>query len=500
MSFGKKIVLGFTLLILVVSAMLTQSCRKEVFRDKGALEFSTDTLSFDTVFTQLASTTRFFKIYNKESKSVKISSIRLLDLQTDAPFRMNVDGIPGKQFSDVEIPAKDSIYVFVEVTVKNPQNPNNPFVITDIVELVTNGITQNVVLEVWGQDAYYHKGEIYATGQTVTWTNDKPHIILASGFPGVGVDEGATLNIQSGCKIFAGNNSGLFVYGTLNAQANSWNDSIVFRGLRLESFYRDKPAQWWGIIFGRNTSLIAQLNLQRVVVNESFFGIADEYIFNLAFQQMVFPNTLLKNYSSATASKLNLNQCIVKNAQNTALFALNAEVNAVNCLFHTTGSNVAALALGGVYNLNHCTIYNTGGRYLEHKQEALLIADKIVAVEDEALYSGVLTTQITNTVIWGSLDNEFRFTDDADAIRFDHCLLKFKQDSATKYASKFFQCKFNDQPRFKDVSKEDFTPSDSLGSPLIDSGFFGGTPSSNNIDLFDRLRSGTPDIGALEGK
>ena len=481
--------------------MLTQSCRKEIFRDKGALEFSTDTLSFDTVFTQLASTTRFFKIYNKESKSVKISSIRLLDLQTDAPFRMNVDGIAGKQFSDVEIPAKDSIYVFVEVTVKNPQNPNNPFVITDIVELTTNGITQNVVLEVWGQDAYYHKGEKYQNAQTVTWLNDKPHIILGNSvFPGVGVDEGSTLNIQSGCEIFVGNNAGLWVYGTLNAQANSWNDSIVFRGLRLESFYRDKPAQWWGIIYGRNKALIAQLNLQRVVVNESFFGIADEYIFNLAFQQMVLDSTLLRNYTTATASKLNLTQCIVKNAQNTALFVLNSEVNAVNCLFHTTGSNVVALALGGVYNLNHCTIYNTGGRFLEHKQEALLIADKIVAVEDDGLYAGVLNTQIANTVVWGSLDNEFRFTDDADAIRFDHCLLKFKQDSATKYASKFANCKFNDQPRFKDVSKEDFMPSDSLGSPLIESGFFGGVPSSNNTDLFDRSRSGTPDIGALEGK
>jgi hypothetical protein len=121
-------------------------------------------------------------------------------------------------------------------------------------------------------------------------------------------------------------------------------------------------------------------------------------------------------------------------------------------------------------------------------------------VEDDALYAGTLTTQISNTVVWGSLDNEFRFTDASDVIRFDHCLLKFKQDSATKYSSKFIDCKFNDQPRFKDVSKEDFIPSDSLGSPLIDSGFFGGTPSSSNVDLFDRLRSGTPDIGALEGK
>ncbi len=489
-------VLLLFLLTSVAAVFFTQSCRKELFTNKGALQFSTDTLSFDTVFTSLASTTRFFKVFNKENRAIKISSIRLLDLQTDAPFRINVDGIPGKVFKDVEIPAKDSIYVFVEVTVKNPKNPNNPFVISDVLEFVTNGATQNVILEVWGQDAYYHKGSIYRFGENITWTNDKPHIILRNDtFPGVGVDSGATLNIQSGSKIFVGNNAGLFVYGTLNAEANSWNDSINFRGLRLEPFYRDKPAQWWGIIFGRNkANEIAKLNLRRVIVNESFFGIADAYIFNAAFQQQVF-NISLAEYTNVTAPELNLNQCIVKNAQNTALFALNAKVSAVNCLFHTTGSNVAALAMGGSYDFKHCTIYNTGGRFMQHKQESLLIADKILGI-DNTLYSGNLSAAFVNSIVWGSLDNEFRFADDNDVIRFDHCLMKLKQDSADKYASKFIQCKFNENPRFKDVSKEDFTPSDSLGSPLIDAGVGVGV----NVDLFDKPRLGIPDIGALEGK
>lgn len=493
MSNRKKIYIFFITGILLSLLVVTQSCRKENFTSNGSLTFSTDTLSFDTVFTNLPSTTRFFKIFNNQNRPIKISSIRLIELQSDATFRLNVDGIAGKTFSDVEILANDSIYVFVETTVKNPLNPNNPFVINDEIEFVTNGIKHKVVLNVWGQDAYYHKGEIYRYGENITWKSDKPHVILQSSFPGVGVDSGATLNIESGCKIFVGNNAGLWVYGTLNAIAHSWSDSIAFRGLRLENYYKDKPAQWWGIIFGRNKDLeIAKLNLQKVVVNESFFGIADEYIFNAAFQQQVLPINLA-DYTVASSPQLNLKQCIIKNAQNTALFALNAKVNAENCILHTTGSNVAALALGGEYSLTHCTIYNTGGRFLDHKQEALLIADKIAA--NNTLYAANLDANIVNSIVYGSLDNEFRFADDNDKIRFENCVLKLNQDTANKYSSRFVNCKFNIDPKFKNASAGDFTPSDSLNSPLIDAGIITGV----SVDIFDKARS-VPDIGAVEGK
>ncbi|MBX2910355.1 MAG: hypothetical protein KF706_12060 [Chitinophagales bacterium] len=489
----KKLLSILSVSIFIASAILfTSGCKKDTFSTKGALSFSTDTLSFDTVFTTLPSTTQFFKIFNKEKQPIKISSIRLAQLQSDATFRLNVDGVSGTNFQDIEILANDSIYVFVETTVKNPLNPNNPFVINDEVQFVTNGTTQKVVLEVWGQDAYYHKGEIYRFGDNITWKNDKPHIILQGSFPGVGVDSGAVLNIESGSRIFTGNNAGLWVYGTLNATANSWADSIVFRGLRLESYYKDKPAQWWGIIYGRNrANVITKLNLQRVVVNESFFGVADEFIFNASFQQQVLPLNLA-NYTTATAPELNLKQCIIKNAQNTALFALNAKVIAENCLLHTTGSNVTALALGGNYNLTHCTIFNTGGKYLEHKQEALLVADKIA--NEGTLYNANLTASFVNTVVYGSLENEFRFADDNDKIRFENCLIKIQQDTANKYSSKFTNCKFNEDPKFKNAGDGNFTPSDSLNSPLIDA----GKTTSITLDIFDKPRN-TPDIGAVEG-
>src|SRR2546422_122635 len=57
------------------SLLFFSNCHKEVFGN-GHLSFSTDTLTFDTVFATLGSTTRYFKVFNKDKKSVKISDIR----------------------------------------------------------------------------------------------------------------------------------------------------------------------------------------------------------------------------------------------------------------------------------------------------------------------------------------------------------------------------------------------------------------------------------------
>src|SRR5688500_16366740 len=94
------------------------SCRKDKqFTDSGTqLRFSTDTLTFDTVFTTIGSAVRSFIIYNDENKPVELSSLRIAGGE-NSMFRLNVDGVPGKVFTNVRIEAKDSIYVFASVTV-----------------------------------------------------------------------------------------------------------------------------------------------------------------------------------------------------------------------------------------------------------------------------------------------------------------------------------------------------------------------------------------------
>ena len=162
------ILLGFT------------SCKKDIQFTKDHVDFSHDTILFDTVFTTVGSTTKRLKVYNHNIQPIRIDEIELMG-GTNSPFRINVDGIPSDYLQNVEIPGGDSIFIFVEVTL-HVNNQSNPLVISDSIRFKTNGLNQYVNLDVWGQDAYFHVNELVEG----TWMNDKPHVLygtVACGYP-----------------------------------------------------------------------------------------------------------------------------------------------------------------------------------------------------------------------------------------------------------------------------------------------------------------------------
>lgn len=77
--------------------------------------------------------------------------------------------------ANIIIPAKDSIYVFVEVTVYLKSKGKLPFVLFDSVQLETNGNKQQIILQAWGQNAHFFNGEEI---ETQTWNDDLPYVIL----------------------------------------------------------------------------------------------------------------------------------------------------------------------------------------------------------------------------------------------------------------------------------------------------------------------------------
>ena len=116
------------------------------------LTFEYDTVSFDTVFTTIGSSTKRFKVYNKNDKGIRITSVQLANGE-DSGFRINVDGHSGPVLNDIELLKKDSLFVFAEVTLPN-QNSNEPVYLKDeLVFYLESGITQKIVLEAYGQEA-----------------------------------------------------------------------------------------------------------------------------------------------------------------------------------------------------------------------------------------------------------------------------------------------------------------------------------------------------------
>ena len=124
------------------------ACKKEkLLTDSNAtLEFSDDTIAFDTVFTSIGSATEVFVVRNTYDQPVKIGSVYIAS-GSGSNYGLNVNGVPGKSFIDVEIGANDSIWIFVEVTV-DPNSGTTPLIVEDAIMFNTNGHQQHVVLAV----------------------------------------------------------------------------------------------------------------------------------------------------------------------------------------------------------------------------------------------------------------------------------------------------------------------------------------------------------------
>jgi hypothetical protein len=371
------------LLPLLCFLLALGSCRKdeEILRDSSAkLEFSTDTIIFDTVFTSIGSATKILKVYNNNNQRVSISSIYLADASASS-YRVNVNGAPGEpgvQFTDVEIPAEDSIFVFIEVTI-DPNEINSPLIEADSLVFETNGNVQDVDLVAWGQDANFYfpqeTGQIEGLppftcldadgnpgpcsddipGVNVTWTNEKPIVIY--GY--VIVDEDDCLTIEAGTQIYFHEGSGLWVWeGAQLKVLGSFENPVVFQGDRLEPEFDDVPGQW-DLIRLYNGEAGMDHIIQHAEIKNSILG--------LEVQTIPFETTSGGPYDPAeiSANKLILSNTIIRETSAIGLLARNFQIDATNCLFANAGQYTCAVRGGGNYDFWHCTFANYwsfGGR------------------------------------------------------------------------------------------------------------------------------------------
>jgi hypothetical protein len=292
----------YTLPFLLVFAVAISSCRKDHQIDDNPslkLEFSTDSIIFDTVFTTVGSITRYLKVYNRHDNALNISTIRLLG-GTSSNYRINIDGTPGVQENDVTIAENDSLFLFVRVTI-DPGNQNLPFVVSDEVLFITNGNEQSVVLAAWGQDAHYIIADktignlrykiVAAEDSAVTWPADKPYLVYGYAV----VDSTGSLNIEAGAQIHFHNQSGLWVYkgGSLKVMGSK-EKPVVFQQDRLEPYFRDLPGQWDRIWLNEG-SIDNEINY--AVIRNGFIGLQAETLQEPMGNQLLLTNTIIENMS-----------------------------------------------------------------------------------------------------------------------------------------------------------------------------------------------------------
>lgn len=462
------------------------------------LRFSSDTLRFDTVFTTMGSVTKQIKVYNKESKPIKIDQIRLGGGRNSF-YRLNVDGDTNTIIRNVEIGAKDSMYIFARVTI-NPTNQNNPLLVSDSIIFSFNNKEQYVQLEAYGQDAYYHTPNewlrIYnndgtydsihyslahygglergciINGNDIEWKNDKPHIV----FGVMVVNSSSTLTIPEGTKIHLNSQSDFWILSDASLKVNgSTQNNVVFEGMRKDGYYSTLPGQW-GIIRFMVGSKNNTIN-NTIIKNGSIGLMADSCI-------------------TSNSPTVDINNTRIENMSYYGLYSRGAHINAANTIVQNTGKETVALTMGGKYQFVNCTFANYWGYDSRRTAKTLFLQNYYKDINDNIQLRPITECNFYNTLVYGSNEEEI-FIDKADGAileyYFDHCLLKTKIINGASIQVK--DSYFNLDPLFNIPEEGDLRIKER--SPTISK----GDGSWNSIypnDIIGTVRQYPPTIGAYE--
>lgn len=480
--------LVYTLVVLLCSAALMTGCRKEeVLRTGGELRFSVDTLMFDTVFVSRGSFTASVKIYNPQNQKVTISSVRLLG-GNGSQFKLNVNGVPGNEVKEIEVAAKDSIYVFATVNIDPHPSDNTPFVVEDMMVATLNGKDYSLPFLAYGQNAHYYANMEITANET--WLTDKPYVLIGNVFVG----ENATLTIPAGCRIYGHADARLIVLGTLKVKGTR-ADSVVFQGDRLDRKYFGNvgyPGEWGGIYF----NITSRDNEIEYAILKNVGG-STKLTATASFQ----PAAIQLNYDTINDNKAQLvmKNTIIKNSIGYGILAFGSHLEAENCLIDGCGALTFAAFEGGRYVLNNCTFVTYGNARISHIDNPVMGLLNYRDVSSTTYVAGPLLVAMTNCVVWGSLETEFIAAGRGDItkpeslfdVTLENCVIKAK-DGIPKDVKANAATKVNAEPAFVSYPTGNFRPS--AGSSLINAGKVNGVMT----DLDGKGRDATPDIGCYE--
>ena len=470
------------LVLMFMSAL--SSCIEDGFTTSSSdvLAFNKDTVAFDTVITLQGTATKQMVIYNRSSKQINISSIKVAGLASKGHFHLNVDGVRGDEFQNVEIRGKDSIFVFIEAYLDEMEQ-DEPTLLEDRLEFVTNGMVQKVVLSAWGQDVVRINGDTIS-GNT-RFTASKPYLIYDTMF----VAPEATLTIDAGATLLFHDKAAIRCKGRMLANGTA-QEPITLRGDRLdrvvgETSFDVMSGQWGGIIFSSphgNGNV-----LSHVIMRGSSIGI--------------YCST---DYVDTVNCALRLVNSVLTNSASTCLVTLGCYVQALGTEFSDAAEEVVYLQ-GGKAMMSQCTFTNN---YLFSVPSLPIVQvfnivygdgyfDKIKAYFDNCIFYG-----LSDEISAGIIDVPNDTIPENNVLKFDgfdvylrYCLLR----SGESADGHFINCIWEGDPKFLTVRDDHFfdyrmgNESDAIGkgNPSL-------CPPEARYDRYglDRLERGAIDLGA----
>ena len=474
------------------------------------IAFSSDTVYLDTIFTSIGSSTYNLRIYNQADHNIKIGSIRL-DQGSDSQFRLNVDGMHGQDFNDIEVLANDSIYVFIETTVdikdyaaNAPEFLYNDQLLVDeqTVELITlvkdaiflypkreDGFKEMIPLGTDEEGNAFGIEGFYLEDNELIFTNERPYVIY--GYAGVPSEK--TVRFEAGARIHFHDNSGLIaaesssvhVLGEQSADAEMQEGEVIFEGDRLEPFFENIPGQWGAIwLTAGSTNHI----FRHATIKNASVGI-------------------LMDYNDETENPtLVLEQTQIHNSSAVGLWAKTGHVRAVNSIFGNAGNASFFGNIGGSYEFTHCTFANYWNRSFR-STPAVILNDYVPISETEDFVMPLEKAVFANCIIDGNQTVEFGVEQKGDqelSFSLDHTALRFSPADETIFENPYYDFSssnlypkliMNKQTAFHQPSTNDFRISqESEVIGLGKSTHAASVPEDlNGVD-----RTNLPDLGAFQ--
>ena len=441
---------------------------------ESSLHFSSNTITFDTLFTSIGSPTKNLRVTNTTNETIVISSVVLAGGNQNG-FRLNVNGEAANETYNVLIPPQDSIFIFIEATL-GKTGKSGPLIKEDSIIFMVNNVEQKVKLVAWGQDFVMINSNI---SKDAVWNNNRPYLVYNEAT----VDSGRTLTIEAGTSVYFHKNAGLIVKGTLIVNG-TFEDPVEFKGDRLEPAYSEIPDQWNGIILcsGSHDDIINYAKIKNANT-----GLQVGTIEHNGFASLELSNTRIENMSWS------------------GIWAMKSKILAYNCVVSNVRYYCTALLLGGDYQFYHTTFANfyndisSGVR----TTETLVISNYLVDGSSGIRYVGDLSQAIFgNCIISGNRANELLLSMDNKGetnYLFDRSLIQISDTFKLKNPAGFTEIIRNVNPRFISPYKGNFEL-DTL-SIAKDYGRM-GYAKTYPFDLknVSRISDAGPDLGAFERK
>ena len=410
--------------VILAFSTLLSSCIEDGFTTASSdvLAFNRDTVAFDTVITLQGTATKQMVVYNHSKKQINISSIKVAGEANKGHFHLNVDGVRGDEFQNVEIRGNDSIYIFIEAYI-DEMGQDEPTLLEDHLEFVTNGKTQKVLLSAWGQDVVRIKGDTIR--RNTHFTDDKPYLIYDTMF----VSPGVTLTLDAGTTLLFHDKAALRCAGRMRANGTA-DEPVIFRGDRLDHIvgstsFDIMSGQWGGVIFTPPTMGNV---LNHVIMKGSSIGMH------------------CSANGDTTQCALKLVNCVLTNSSSTCLATATCYVKLIGTEISDAAEEVGYFA-GGKVEATQCTFAN----YYLFKVPSLPIVN-VFDVEYSNGTIGKIKAYFDNCIIHG-LSKEINEGElDNFNVYLRYCLLK---SSGTNDAH-FINCVWEGDPDFLTLRDDNF--------------------------------------------